>query len=99
MSRSVKDSNGIWHLVAGASILKSDTFSGTTDVGGDVSLGFNISSGKIPVAIQTTPSSICTPRILSNGACYAHMEHYVSGTTPQFYASTEFTGTYWYIEI
>ena len=80
--------------------LKSDTFSGTTDVGGDVSLGIAISSGRIPVAIQTSPNSICTLRIAGGGVCYAHMEHYVQGSTsPQYYANTEFTGTYWYIEI
>lgn len=79
--------------------LKSDTFSGTTDVGGDMSLGIDVSSGKIPVAIQTSPSSICTLRILAGGACYAHMEHYVSGSYPQFYSNTAFTGKYWYIEI
>ena len=79
--------------------LKSDTYSGTTDVGGDVALGINKSSGKIVVSVsdRTGSSYMIIPRTVSNGDWYAHYEKYAGGNWVPATGATA-AGTYYYLD-
>ena len=81
--------------------LKSATFSGTTDVGGDCSLGINKNSGKIVVSVIISGASyVSIPRTVSAGDWYVTVMRYSSAdTTFKPVASTSVSGTYYYLEI
>ena len=79
--------------------LKSATFSGTTDSGGDISLGFSVSSGKIVVQAYTKNAVfLAIPRASTSGNWFINCQKYSSGNWTVASNQTV-SGTYYYLEL
>lgn len=82
-------------------LIKVQSFSGTTDVGGDIYLGTTISD-RIIIAVHVTNMSVlATPKAISNRSWYATIQKYNSDTgLLELQKNVSITSAkYYYIEI